>query len=88
MNLKHLLDRLELDDNILGDYQIKTLTEQLMTLVDERNRSLSLHSKPNKGQLVHHRVFVESFEQPRPERAVHLDRAADNPLGERVEFGG
>ncbi len=80
------LDGLQLEDQASLDQQVhfQCIRDALAPILDA-NGPVTDDTKARQPQLDDHAFAVDGFEEPRPERAMNRDRAADHLLNERVE---
>jgi hypothetical protein len=66
VNIEHALDGFQLHDDEGVDDDTKTLSDQVLSLVAQRDRNLALDGVTGQFKIVNKRFLVESFEQTGP----------------------
>src|SRR5437879_1586284 len=80
------LHALHFDDDDVGHDEIDPVLAKQASLVESRNPDLMLVSHGGVVELDTQCRLVRSFEETRAQHAMHLDRAADDLLGDVVDI--
>ena len=81
------VDRLDLNHQLTIDKKIEAICGfQLHALVDNGQLDLPLEDNPRLKQFMAKAIFVDTFQKAGAQMSVHLDRTADDALGERRVF--
>jgi len=84
MDGQDAVDRLDLNHQLAVDKEIQAKCGfQLHALVDNGQLDLALEDNPSLKQFMAEAVFVDAFQKAGAELSVHLDRTADDALGQR-----
>ena len=73
-----LLDRLELDDDLVADEQVEAMQSDLDASVEHRDRNLAFERDSSASHFDDERVVVDGFEEAGTELAMNGVRRADD----------
>jgi len=88
VNIRELPHRFDLNDERLTDHEVGAPFANHMSLVAHLKRNLSIERHLSQSKLDGQSLFVHCLGKSGTQISMHLNRGADNPMGQIIDCSG